>query len=217
MTTEPAAPQFSTAEFEPELLDGHGHFVRGLLFGAGGALIGLALYATVVIVTNYEIGFVSLAVGWIVGKAVLAGSRGRAGRRYQVAAALLTYFAVSVAVVPVALYQFAKNPTGVESTADPAAKEAPGATSPGSDALPADAADEASPGFVRVFGGLLVLGLIAPFLGLQDMPGGLISLVILAVGVHIAWKMTGRPELIVAEAMAGPPADDKPTALDLNR
>src|SRR5258708_6391633 len=66
--------------------DTHAALMRGVLFGVGGALIGLTLYSAVGIITGLEIGYVSLAVGYIVGKAVMKGSRGIGGRRYQIAA-----------------------------------------------------------------------------------------------------------------------------------
>jgi hypothetical protein len=75
--------------------DSHAAFVRAFLFGFGGFAIGLALYAGFVIATGISIGYISLAVGWIVGKAMMMGSGGVGGRRYQITAVLLTYAAVS--------------------------------------------------------------------------------------------------------------------------
>ena len=74
--------------------DSHAAFVRGLMFGVGGAILGLILYSVFGIVTGIEIGYISLAVGYIVGKAMRMGSRGNGGRRYQLAAVILTYAAV---------------------------------------------------------------------------------------------------------------------------
>lgn len=85
--------------------DSHGAFVRAVLFGIAGALIGLALYVAFALATGLIVGLVSLAVGWIVGKAMRMGSGGVGGRRYQVVAVLLTYLAVSMSAVPIALYQ----------------------------------------------------------------------------------------------------------------
>src|SRR5207245_4452443 len=94
--------------------DSHGAFVRGLLFGIGAAIVGLILYATFAIVTGIVIGYASLAVGWMVGKAIVKGSGGVGGRRYQIAAVLLTYAAVSMAAIPIWIYyarqQRAKHP-----------------------------------------------------------------------------------------------------------
>src|SRR5262245_51390182 len=82
-----------------------GTFSRGLLFGVLGAVIGMALYSAVGIATGLEIGYVSVAVGYIVGRAVLMGTAGVGGRRHQIAAAVLTYAAVSMSTVPMSLWQ----------------------------------------------------------------------------------------------------------------
>jgi hypothetical protein len=74
-----------------------------MLFGLGAAILGMILYAGFTIVTGFYIGYVSLAVGWLVGKAIMLGSRGVGGRRYQIAAAILTYAAVSIAAIPITL------------------------------------------------------------------------------------------------------------------
>jgi hypothetical protein len=71
--------------------DTHALFVRGLAFGFGGAILGLILYSGFTIITGIVIGYVSLAVGWIIAKAIKMSSRGIGGRRYQVAAAAFTY------------------------------------------------------------------------------------------------------------------------------
>src|ERR1041384_1589419 len=97
------SPQFDTADFTPASPAGKALFVRGLLFGTGGALAGLILYSLVGIVTGLAIGYVSLAVGWLVAKTMMMGSRGRGGRRYQITAVALTYASVSMAAVPIAI------------------------------------------------------------------------------------------------------------------
>ena len=89
--------------------DSHAKFIRGLLFGVGAAILGLILYSTFAIVTGLVIGYVALAVGYIVGKAIHIGSQGNGGRRYQIAAVLLTYAAVSLSAIPIAISQSAKS------------------------------------------------------------------------------------------------------------
>src|SRR6266571_4023850 len=89
--------------------DSHQAFVRGIVFGLGGAFLGLILYAAFGILTGLVIGYVSLAVGYIVGKAIKMGSGGMGGRRYQIAAALLTYSAVSIAAIPIFISQIVKD------------------------------------------------------------------------------------------------------------
>src|SRR5215831_8944473 len=159
MSTNPT-PQFNTAQYPPPprpAPDTQGAYPRALLFGLVGAAIGLALYAGFVIVTNIEIGYVSLAVGFIVAKAMMIGSKGIGGRQYQITAALLTYCAVSLSFIPIFLYL-----THLSLGDVPLAK-------------------------------LIQIGLTAPFRELQsDTFRGLIGLVILFVGISIAWRMTGE-------------------------
>src|SRR2546425_9566679 len=64
--------------------DTHALFVRGLVFGFGGAILGLILYSGFSIITGIAIGYVSLAVGWIIAKAIKIGSRGIGGGPFQI-------------------------------------------------------------------------------------------------------------------------------------
>src|SRR5215471_8378635 len=84
-------------------------FIRGLFFGLGAAVLGLILYSVVGIVTGLQIGYLSLAVGYMVGRAIMMGSAGVGGKRYQIMAVVLTYAAVSLSAVPIAISQFSKN------------------------------------------------------------------------------------------------------------
>jgi hypothetical protein len=80
-------------------------FGRAVVFGIGAAALGLALYAAFMIITHIAIGYASLAVGWMVAKAMVKGSGGVAGRRYQIVAGILTYAACTLARIPVWIYQ----------------------------------------------------------------------------------------------------------------
>ena len=84
--------------------DNHGAFSRALLLGVGAAVVGLAVYAGFTIVTHIYLGYLALGVGWLVAKSMMKGSGGVGGRRYQVAAVLLTYAAISLAEVPILIY-----------------------------------------------------------------------------------------------------------------
>jgi hypothetical protein len=86
--------------------DSHQAFVRSLVFGVGGAILGLILYSAFGIITGLVIGYLSLAVGYIVGKAMMKGSSGVGGRRYQIAALVLTYAAVSMSAIPIGISQY---------------------------------------------------------------------------------------------------------------
>jgi hypothetical protein len=166
----------------------HAMFVRAVLFGIGGAIIGLILYATFSIVTGLEIGYVSLAVGFIVGKAMKLGSKGFGGSRYQITAVLLTYAAVSMAAVPIAIATYAKQDQAQHATA---AKSDAGAPAANDTSDPGAAGSSAHMNFGPAILALVLTGLASPFLELaQDPVNGAIGLVILAVGIRIAWKMT---------------------------
>src|SRR5262249_41903486 len=88
--------------------DTHAAFVRGMLFGIGGAIAGLIGDSAFGIITGLVIGYVSLAVGWLVAKAIKVGSKGIGGRRYQIAAVALTYAAVSLSAIPMGIAQIVK-------------------------------------------------------------------------------------------------------------
>src|SRR5262249_51838020 len=53
--------------------DSQSAFVRAIVFGVGGAIAGLVLYSAFSIVTGIIIGYVSPAVGWLVGTAMKKG------------------------------------------------------------------------------------------------------------------------------------------------
>jgi hypothetical protein len=59
------------------------------MFGIGGAVLGMILYAAFGILTGLVIGYVALGVGYIVAKAITMGSKGVGGQPYQIAAAVL--------------------------------------------------------------------------------------------------------------------------------
>src|SRR5580692_3815299 len=99
-----------TTQLETQLpKDSHAAFIRALSFGIGAAILGLIGYAAFGIITGIRIGYISLAVGWLVGKAMRTGSRGVGGRRYQVAAAAFTYAAVALAAIPVYFSEISKD------------------------------------------------------------------------------------------------------------
>jgi hypothetical protein len=62
------------------------------------------LYYGVIAITNVELGLVAIAIGYLVGYAVRAGTGGRGGRRFQILAVLLTYFSVSLAYAMLAVF-----------------------------------------------------------------------------------------------------------------
>lgn len=192
--------------------DTHGTFVRGLLFGAGGAILGLIVYAAFGILTGLMIGYVSLAVGYIVGKAIMMGSKGIGGRRYQVAAVLFTYAAVSMAAIPIGISQIVKEKKvqkpkveNVRPSSTPSAQDPQGTKE--SSTQDEQSGNTPKMGFGAALGYLALVGLASPFLELQDPVHGLIGLVILLVGIRIAWRMTaGKPTEIIGPFNSTTPA-----------
>jgi hypothetical protein len=88
---------------------GAGGFLRAALAGCAAAALGSGLYYGVRAVTGYEIGFVSIIVGVLVGGAVRWGTKGRGGRAYQVLAVFLTYMAIASTYLPAVVQQIQKD------------------------------------------------------------------------------------------------------------
>jgi len=174
--------------------DSHAAFARALLLGGGAALLGLILYAAFTITTSFYFGYIALGVGWLVAKAMLKGSNGIGGKRYQIAAVLLTYGAISVAAVPIGIgsvLKHNKEKVVQQKQADETATN-DSATEP-------DATQPSQPrsGMGGLLIQLLLWGLASPFLELRDPVHGLIGLVILFVGLRIAYQMTAARPLEV--------------------
>ena len=176
--------------------DTHSAFVKAVMLGVGAAIIGMICYAAFTITTGIEIGYLSLGVGFLVGKAMKLGSGGMGGRRYQIAAVILTYAAVSLAAIPIAVSQYSKAP----QQQPPAAPRQSASNDPGdAPTSQADASDNRTTAGHRsvlaIVGSLVFVGLASPFLELQaDFVNGAIGLVILFVGIQFAWKLTAGSE-----------------------
>jgi hypothetical protein len=177
--------------------DSHAAFARGLGLGVGAALVGLAIYATFTIVTNLYLGYIALGVGWLVGKAIIKGSNGMGGRRYQVAAILLTYAAISVAAVPIGIAYGIKEhkAAAAQQQKEAAADSAGGDANAGAQSAPKPAKQPVNWGSLLMQ--LLLMGLASPFLELRDPVHGAIGLFILFIGLRIAFQLTGAKPLDV--------------------
>ena len=180
-----------------ELTDSHSAFARGLLLGAGAALLGLILYATFTIVTGWYIGYVALGVGWLVGTAIKKGSGGIGGKRYQVAAVLLTYASISLASIPILIsYSMKHHHAKQQQTAQVSGSDS-SSTSEASDASSNVGTQRRQVNWTAAIGQLALWGLASPFLELQDPVHGLIGLVILFVGLRIAYRLAAAKALRV--------------------
>lgn len=183
--------------------DSHSAFVRGLIFGIGGAVLGLIAYSTFAIVTGIVIGYLSLLVGYLVAKAIMMGSKGIGGRRYQVTAVALTYAAVSMSAIPIGISMLVKeraakkanmvqHPTSGQPQSSAPQPPAQAAQDDSSDASADASSEKTAPkmSLGAAIGALVFAGLASPFLELEDPVQGVIGLIILLVGIRIAWKMT---------------------------
>jgi hypothetical protein len=190
--------------------DTHAAYTRALVFGIGAAIAGLILYATFAIATGLVIGYVSLAVGWMVGTAMMKGSGGVGGRRYQITAALLTYAAVSMAAVPIGIHYVTQHrqeqkqqlaAKGQASGSDEEFERQEQAVNPNY--------QPARPSLGAIVGKLALIGIASPIVEVWDSGPSVswaIGLVILIVGIRIAWRITaGRPLQIF-----GPFQDSQP-------
>jgi hypothetical protein len=144
-----------------------GAFVQGLVLGAAAAVVGLAFYAMFTIVTHFYVGYVALAVGWLIGKAIKTGSKGVGGPKYQVAAVVLTYAAISLAEIPILIARAIEHGASSIDWANMAPE-------------------------------LILWGIASPFLQLRYGVFRIIGLVILFVGLRIAWRVTAAKRQVAA-------------------
>ena len=195
-------------------------FARALLFGVGAAIVGAAIYYAILAVTGYSIGIIAIFVGYLVGRAVNVGSKGKGGRKYQLLAALLTYFAMSSTYLVEGLRQISEesskksadststivgtsSATSADSVAETdeyqEAETSPDLMGTSSKVDSAAGKRHAQPsGSVLVLlVAVLTLLLLAPILAGFSSP---ILLLILGFGVFQAWKMN-RP---VSAELTGP-------------
>lgn len=180
--------------------DTHKAYSKALLHGAAAAVAGCIGYALFGILTGITLGYAAIGVGWLIGKAMRRGSGGLGGRRYQVTAALLTYAAVAVAFVPMAMHDMSGERQGQLAAERPAqqteAHQADRAEQKASQQTGKPASAEPSVLLAMVM--LLGVGLISPFLFLTSSVGsGLLNLFILALGVRTAWQMSAGGRVLV--------------------
>ena len=65
-----------------------------ILLGLGAAVISSILWYAAVILTNYQLGVVAIAVGWIVAQAIMQGAGGKRGPRLQMLSVATTVLAL---------------------------------------------------------------------------------------------------------------------------
>lgn len=163
-----------------------GRITKALFAGLGVAIVGAGIYYGIREATGYEFGLVAIVLGWGIGKAVLWGSSNRGGRRYQLLAVALTYFAIVATYVPYIVQGIGESIEEEEK----AAKAAP-ATNTTTSAPKVNQAATVAPasGADIALGAAVLLGIVlaAPFLaGFENV----IGILIIAFGLWEAWKIT---------------------------
>ena len=176
----------------------HVAVLRGLVYGGGMAVLCSIGYAIFTMVTNMEVALIAIAIGFLIGRAVRTGSRGLGGRRCQALAVLLTYFAIIMGYLPPVVKQMR------ETTAKVAEK--------GAEVRTASLARSAQPPApkpslarwliaVGVIGiGVAFVAIAAPVAVLTSGASGIISVLILLLGLQRAWRETARD----ARVLMGP-------------
>ena len=164
------------------------------LFGIGAGVTGAAIYYAVMAIANLEIGIVAILIGYMVGRAVRKGAGGRGGRRFQVLAVALTYGSVALAYTPIAVRGLSGAQGGAQTTTTASPSQS-GTTARADDSLTTTGPPTVSR---FLFYLLLLCGFIAALpvlVVVGSLPFGLISALIIFIGMHQAWKMTGAPTL----------------------
>lgn len=175
-------------ELKGQLEDGKksASFPRALVFGVFGAVAGAALYYAVVAITGYEIGLISILVGFMVGWTVRQGTRGFGSRRYQVLAFALTYFAIASTYTGLAVRQMAQEGTLVSSRSQLSPEAAQDTTI----ISVTGAVESSGAGGALIW--LVFITLAMPVLAtFGGLPSSLISGLIIGFGLRQAWIMNG--------------------------
>ena len=176
--------------------------MRGFVYALGAAIGGAILMAVVTEVTGYQFALVSIAVGYLVAKALLKGTGGLGGRRCQVLAVVLTYFAVTTSFVPLVVRGLSEAPkTPQTAEAQPESRPSTQESAKGEQA--------ASPAALAIGLALIVaISLASPFLILGEGFSGIINALIIFFALSQAWRMTKADERALTGPFSSGPAGD---------
>ncbi len=185
-------------------------FVKACVYGFGAAVGGFAVYFGVLKLTGWEVGLVSILVGFMVGTAVRKGSEERGGVLYQLTAVFLTYLAIAVSysalIVPKMIDQ-------MEADKKAAAEQPENAANAGEDKAVEDEPDgdvavqnAMTPvglviGIALIFAFVLALPIIAGF----SQP---IGLLIVAFALWEAYKLNKKANVVITGPHSVGPATD---------
>ena len=194
---------------------GWGAFLKSMAFGVGAAIAGAAIYYAVIAIANVEIGIVAILIGYMVGYMVRKGAGGKGGRRFQILALILTYWSVGLAYSPLAFKAVEekaakKSAVSVDSShaarsdsantssarTDSSLTNAPATGRTGAKASTAPVSGRA---FLLGIGVILLLTFALPVVFvIGSLPSGLLSALIILIGLRQAWRMTAAPAISVS-------------------
>jgi hypothetical protein len=155
--------------------------LRGFLYGLGAAGGCAIVYSIVTLATGMSLALLSIAVGYLVRRAVRIGAGGLGGRRCQVLAVALTYFAITMSYAPIIVKEMRDSPRLKTERA----KAESVRTKAGPVALAAGIA------------AIAAISLFAPFLALAGGASGIIGLIIVVLGLAQAWRLTARDRRVL--------------------
>jgi hypothetical protein len=198
---------------EESAATGSGGMGRGALYGLGAALLGAFGYWAFIKITDLDWALISVGVAVFVAQAIRKGNGGRSGRRFQVLAVALTYFAIGAAYAPFMIggmmeasksqasaaqgdsTALAAAPTiaPADSATDESEAEEIAATRAEAPASSDDAPISPGKAVVIAIGAVLLVALAGPVLSIAGggFPGALINLAIVGFALVRAWQMTG--------------------------
>jgi hypothetical protein len=178
-----------------------GTFLRAAALGLGVAVVGALLYYGIIALMGAPIALLTIAIGWQVGRGVARATGGRSTRRHRVMAVALTYFSLVLAYTPFAMTAWQR----VGSTASGSVDSATAATL---SVATSDRSAVRSASFITVArakyardalaGGRIALALVVSVVVLtlpllvagMSMPGGILSIFMMAYGLRMAWANT---------------------------
>jgi hypothetical protein len=178
--------------------------LRALAAGTAAGIVGFFIYWGVRALTGYEVGLISILVGFMVGGAVRWGAQIRGGLFYQLMAVVLTYLSIASNYTPDIIKEMRKS----EAQQDAPAAPANFATTPLDPTAPAtippvttaptspDAETTSQPlPLLLALPIAFIFSLAVPFLsGLSNI----IGLLIIAFGLWQAWSMNKRVPIEVS-------------------
>lgn len=171
-------------------------FGKAFGFGLAAAIAGAIVYYSVMALLDLEIGIVAILIGWMVGRAIQKALPGGGMRRYQILAAVLTYFAVGLAYMPV-LFKEVRHDAAAKKAQTTASIVQQGSVTTDSAGTTTAADHETNKGhpasMLLGIGILIAVAFSLPVVAAFGSGSGIISALIIAFGIRQAWRMTGAP------------------------